>query len=62
MPTADAIDTFSAQFDDLFTCRAARQALHHYLIGLLPRSCLLCRRYPDRCFDDDHEYLGEQWK
>jgi SRSO17 transposase len=35
VPTTDAIDTFCAQFDDLFTRRAARQAFRHYLIGLL---------------------------
>jgi SRSO17 transposase len=35
MPTTDAIDTFCAQFDDLFNRRAARQAFRHYLIGLL---------------------------
>jgi SRSO17 transposase len=35
LPTTDAIDTFCAQFDDLFTRRAARHAFRHYLIGLL---------------------------
>ena len=34
-PTADAIDDVRAQFDDLFSRRAARQAFRHYLIGLL---------------------------
>jgi SRSO17 transposase len=34
-PTTDAIDSFGAQFDDLFTRHAARQAFRHYLIGLL---------------------------
>jgi hypothetical protein len=52
VPTTDAIDCFCAQFADLFTRRAARQAFRHYLIGLLlplernktmrssPRRCL----------------------
>lgn len=35
VPTTDAIDSFCAQFDDLFSRRAARQAFRHYLIGLL---------------------------
>ncbi len=35
IPTTAAIDTFCAQFDDLFNRRAARQAFRHYLIGLL---------------------------
>ena len=34
-PTTETIDDFCAQFDDLFTRRAARQAFRHYLIGLL---------------------------
>lgn len=34
-PTTEAIDQFSAQFDDLFSRRSARQALRQYLIGLL---------------------------
>ena len=35
IPTTDAIDTFRAQFDDLFNRQAARQAFRHYLMGLL---------------------------
>lgn len=35
VPTTAAIDAFCAQFDALFTRRAARQAFRHYLIGLL---------------------------
>ncbi|MBV9282715.1 MAG: transposase, partial [Chloroflexi bacterium] len=35
VPTADAIDTFCARFDDLFSRREARQSFRHYLIGLL---------------------------
>jgi SRSO17 transposase len=35
IPTTDAIETFWAQFDALFTRRAARQAFRHYLLGLL---------------------------
>ncbi len=34
-PTAEAIDAFCAQFDDLFGRFEERQALRHYLIGLL---------------------------
>ena len=35
VPTTAAIDAFCAQFDDLLSRRAARQAFRHYLIGLL---------------------------
>ena len=34
-PTVEAIDQFCAQFDDLFSRRAAREAFRQYLIGLL---------------------------
>src|ERR671938_174479 len=34
-PTVEAIDEYCAQFDDLFSRRAAREALRQYLIGLL---------------------------
>src|SRR5688572_9494027 len=34
-PTAEAIDAFCAQFDDLFCRLAERTALRQYLIGLL---------------------------
>src|SRR5918911_3639583 len=34
-PTVAAIDQFCAQFDDLFSRRAAREAFRQYVMGLL---------------------------
>src|ERR671928_1694598 len=34
-PTVEAIDQLCAQFDDLFSRRAAREAFRQYLMGLL---------------------------
>ena len=65
IPTTDAIDTFCAQFDDLFTRRAARQAFRHYLIGLLlPRErnktmTVLASLVPGRDRQQLHHFLHD---
>lgn len=64
-PTADAIDAFCAQFDDLFGRRAGRTALRHYLIGLLlPREhnktlTVLAALVPDADRQRLHHFLHD---
>jgi SRSO17 transposase len=64
-PTTEAIDRFSAQFDDLFSRRSARQALRQYLIGLLlPREhnkalTVLASLVPDAKRQALHHFLHD---
>jgi SRSO17 transposase len=64
-PTTEALDRFSAQFDDLFGRRSARQALRQHLIGpLLPREhnkvlSLLASLVPDAGRQALHHFLRD---
>jgi SRSO17 transposase len=64
-PTTEAVDQFCAKFDDLFTRRAARQALRQYLIGLvLPRErnkalTVLASLVPDADRQALHHFLHD---
>jgi SRSO17 transposase len=63
--TTEAIDDFCAEFDDLFSRRAARQALRQYLIGLLlPREhnkalTVLASLVPDTNRQSLHHFLHD---